>query len=647
MGAAVFMAAVTVGAQTVENSVQARSRPPAPKPAVLDAGAFQHFVEEFNRNDNELYKGFYSNGVAWDFLRNNIPLFDSPDQEINEIYYFRWWTYRKHIEKTPAGYIVSEFLPQVSWAGLYNSIDCAAGHHFHEGRWLADPAYLDDYSRFWFGKGGEPRRYSFWAAESLWARYQVTGDSRLLKELLPNLITNYEAWEGDHRDDNGLFWQIDDRDGMEVSLGGNGYRPTINSYMYGDAVAIANIAKLAGQKAIADNFLTRAARLKALVQENLWDTNAAFFKVLPRRQNSRLVEVREELGYTLWYFDLPDADKSAAWSQIMDTNGFYAPFGPTTAEQRNPRFRIAYSGHECQWNGPSWPFATSITLTGMANLLDDYEQNMVSEKDYFNLLKIYTKSQHRLLDDGRVVPWIDEDLNPTNGDWIARTVLNRGRPAIPERGKDYNHSTYCDLIISGLVGLRPRADETVEVHSFGAAVVGLFLPGSGAVSWAVADHPVGQDGRALPQGQGTAGFCGWPASGLRRHTGASDRPAAAATDPARRRSIQRRLGEILRQSGSGRPIRHLFRRLRCSRTTTCIACGFPGVHGPASPWWKARTACNGAARRKSSLARAWKPGGKATSTARWSSSARTAILCGTPGRRGSIPASVTPPARTV
>ena len=33
-----------------------------------------------------------------------------------------------------------------------------------------------------------------------------------------------------------------------------------------------------------------------------------------------------------------------------------------------------------------------------------------------------------------------------------------------ERGKDYNHSTYCDLIITGLVGLRPRADDTVEVN---------------------------------------------------------------------------------------------------------------------------------------------------------------------------------------
>ncbi|MCX6915028.1 MAG: hypothetical protein NT167_18610, partial [Verrucomicrobia bacterium] len=72
---------------------------------------------------------------------------------------------------------------------------------------------------------------------------------------------------------------------------------------------------------------------------------------------------------------------------------------------------------------------------------------------------------HRLkLDDGRVVPWIDENLNPTNGDWTARTLLRQRGSQIPERGKDYNHSSYCDLVISGLVGLRPRADETVEVN---------------------------------------------------------------------------------------------------------------------------------------------------------------------------------------
>jgi hypothetical protein len=32
------------------------------------------------------------------------------------------------------------------------------------------------------------------------------------------------------------------------------------------------------------------------------------------------------------------------------------------------------------------------------------------------------------------------------------------------RGDHYNHSTYADLLITGLVGLRPRADNVVEVN---------------------------------------------------------------------------------------------------------------------------------------------------------------------------------------
>jgi len=35
------------------------------------------------------------------------------------------------------------------------------------------------------------------------------------------------------------------------------------------------------------------------------------------------------------------------------------------------------------------------------------------------------------------------------------------RPFVP---KDYNHSTFCDLLISGLAGLRARSDGTIEVN---------------------------------------------------------------------------------------------------------------------------------------------------------------------------------------
>jgi hypothetical protein len=95
----------------------------------------------------------------------------------------------------------------------------------------------------------------------------------------------------------------------------------------------------------------------------------------------------------------------------------------------------------------------------MANVLNGYKQNAISKADYFETLKIYTKSHRLKREDGRVVPWIDENLNPYTGDWIARTRL---APAV--RGRDYNHSSYCDLIISGLIGLRPRPDDVVEVN---------------------------------------------------------------------------------------------------------------------------------------------------------------------------------------
>jgi hypothetical protein len=451
-------------------ALPSNEKPTPSRPHVLQPEVFKHYVDSLNQNDKELYVQHIPNAAAWDFLKNNIPLLDCPDKEIEEIYYFRWWTYRKHIRQTPDGFVITEFLPKVSWAGKHNTISCAAGHHLHEGRWLNDPQYLDNYSIFWFRKGGQPRRYSFWAADSMWARCLVTGDDRLAKDLLPDLIKNHEAWEGDHRDSNGLFWQVDDRDGMEVSISGKlhpkaqGYRATINSYQYGDALAIAAIADLAGRKDVADRYRAKAAEIKRLVQEKLWDRDAQFFKVLPRSENARLSDAREEHGFTPWYFNLPDADKSVAWKHLMDPKGFYAPYGPTTAEQRHPGFAVSYKGDQCQWNGPSWPYSTAVTLTAMANLLNNYTQDAVTRKDYFGILKIYTRSHHLTLENGRIVPWIDENLNPLTGEWLARAMLLQRGNKIPERGKDYNHSTYCDLVISGLIGLRPRADEQVEIN---------------------------------------------------------------------------------------------------------------------------------------------------------------------------------------
>jgi hypothetical protein len=461
---------------------------PSSKPAILRADTLRSYIAAFNRYDHSHGGQAISNAAAADWMADNVPRFECPDKEIETIYHFRWWTFRKHLKETTDGFVITEFLPKVSWSGKHNTICCPAAHHFREGRWIRNPEYLDDYAVFWFRKGGSPRAYSFWAADSIYQRSLVLGDFALAIDLLPDLVANYEAWEKSRLEPDGLFWQIDDRDGMEVSIGGSdsrgqGKRATINSYMFGDARAIAAIAERAGKPEIAAAYTDKATRLRRLVLEKLWDDEATFFKVLPRGEQAGLVDVRELHGFTPWYFNLPEKDRGyeAAWKQLMDPQGFKAPFGSTTAEQRHPRFAVSYTGHECQWNGPSWPFATSVTLTAMANVLHDYPQQAISAKDYFETLKTYTKSHRLKRDDGTVVPWIDENLNPFTGDWIARTRLmtwkdgtwDQGKGGV-ERGKDYNHSTYCDLIITGLIGLRPRADDVVEVHP--------LLPG-GAWDW--------------------------------------------------------------------------------------------------------------------------------------------------------------------
>lgn len=440
---------------------------------VLDPAAFEHHVDLFNRMAPEEVVNAIPDDDAWNWMKANIPLFTCPDREVEQTWYYRWWAFRKHIKQTPVGFILTEFIRPVKHATDHNAISCALGHHVMEGRWLRDRRYIDQYLNFWLrsgNNGGLQRhyhQYSGWTPAAVYERWLADGDTERLIGLLDALILDYRAWERDRLLDSGLFWQYDVRDGMEESISGSrtakNARPTINSYMYGNAKAVAAIASLAGKPETAREYEARAARLKALVQDRLWDAAAKFFK--PLLESGQLAGAREIIGYTPWYFNLPDAGRGyeEAWKQLMDPRGFYAPYGPTTAEQRHPGFRIADTGDDCQWNGPSWPFSTTVTLKALANVLNGYRQRAITPEDYFRTFMVYTGSHKLKLPDGRVIPWIDENLHPLTGEWWARTLkIRKGR--FNGRGDHYNHSGYADLVITGVVGLRPRADDMVEVN---------------------------------------------------------------------------------------------------------------------------------------------------------------------------------------
>ncbi|MBV8969537.1 MAG: hypothetical protein JO331_10830, partial [Verrucomicrobia bacterium] len=236
-----------------------------PPPVYPDVGPTTHFV-----NQDAVLSGFPEPG----WFKANVPFIDLPDKTIENTYYYRWRVAHEAEKYTGAknGWIVTEFLGPVFYSAPYGGISAAAGHHIAEARWIRDRRYLDDYIRFWLvgdGASAKPandsvnpnttdwaHEYSFWAASAVLQRVEVTGDLRFATDLLPALITFYNRWSPQFNQQLGLYWQTPVWDAMESSAssyqspdpyhGGNGYRPTINAYQFGDAKAISILAALAG-----------------------------------------------------------------------------------------------------------------------------------------------------------------------------------------------------------------------------------------------------------------------------------------------------------------------------------------------------------------------------------------------------------------
>lgn len=442
----------------------------------------KRYVDLFNENDEECYGNAIDNAHAYEWLKEEIPLFSCPDKAIEQTYYFRWWTFRKHVRRTDGGYIITEFLPKVPWSGIHNEINAAVGHHLAEGRWLKNGRkYLNDYVSFFLDNPKRGHQYSAWMVEALWRFCAVTGDFSFGTENLSKLIAYYGEWENTHGLPNGMFWSIDNYDAMEYSISGTGedlkpkrgIRPTLNSYMCADAYAISRFADLAGNRGIAEIYRVKGDLLREKINGRLYedgfyrayhysdgeDTDGVFKRL-------KGGQPRELIGYIPWAFGIPEKGREEAFRLLEDEKAFYSAQGLTTAERSHSRYLYSV-GHECLWNGYVWPFATSQTLNSLNAVIRRYSDSEEYKKLYFKLLKQYAESHHLVREDGSVVPWIDEVRHPEYDDWSSRTVLRdwgwRENKGGYERGKDYNHSTFCDLVISGLVGVSVSDDGVLSV----------------------------------------------------------------------------------------------------------------------------------------------------------------------------------------
>ena len=298
------------------------------------------------------------------WYKDNIPFVDTPDTNINGVYYYRWSTHKRALRYTTAGagYIATEYDNPITYSfnGSYSGLVDAAGYHILDGRWLRNRTYMDDYINYWVrGAGVSPsRQFSEWVTGAAYQRYLVTGDATPLKANLTQFISHYNAWSSNFTANisvNGtsttdsLYFQTPLADATEFTEtsfrstdafgGGAGFRPTINSYQYANALAISKIAALAGDTANATTFAAKAAALKAAVQHDLWDPQRQFFMHLYNNDPTNVgiagtrTTWREAMGFTPWAFELPDATYSTAWQYLTDARRFAGPDGPYTLER--------------------------------------------------------------------------------------------------------------------------------------------------------------------------------------------------------------------------------------------------------------------------------------------------------------------------
>ena len=459
-----------------------------------------------------------------------IPLFEASDANLTAVYYFRWRSFRTHVHATGDGaegfpFVVTEFTPTVPWAGRANTIDCAAGHHVREGRWLRDNAsatsagaVVDSYSLWWLsGLGGVRANYYNWLATSLLDRLEVAGDARFLARIaqyiaplqqyvlafmagtLP-LNNNCQHWSPELD----CIVSFPNCQGQEHNLAGGGCQPLVHAMMTSEAAAVSRLCALLGNATCAAQFAVQEAAFRNRTLR-LWNPALAFFDtsnstLAPKGQSFAGVRTLASLT-SPWYFNaVPESNASffaASWDAAFDAEGLGGEFGLRTAEKRSPAYSC-WPKNCCYWGGPVWPFESSKAITAAINVLQNAavasQVPAVTRTRLFDLLSDYTqmhlgswtitnfttgaRANYTLLNEsGYFLPglgssWIAEAGCADDATWTDN----------PSGGYLYQHSTFVDLVLTGVAGLVPRASGAAP-----SLTVAPLQPSDAALEWWAVD----------------------------------------------------------------------------------------------------------------------------------------------------------------
>ncbi|KAI9751497.1 MAG: hypothetical protein M4579_006033 [Chaenotheca gracillima] len=414
---------------------------------------------------------------------DNIPFIDIPDKTIQDVYYYRATVIKRHLKFAHEGHgwVFTEFIHPVAWASKFQTIPDSAGHQILEGRWLRNPQYTKDVISLYTRAGAETVSsisYTHFIHRAIYEHAQATGDQTFLTSQLDGMITMFNLWNGTKDSKTGLYhrtplldaqefslpgfmtggpmggpveeWNSFDNNFTTIDLGPETYRPSFNAYMVAAAQSISEVAQLAGNTSVAQQWNETASDLYDRMYSYLWDSESRFWIDVVQGTNLN-VTGRQMIGYYPYRFDLNTDDESIRGLEAgLTSHGFVSDFGPTTLEQSNPYYtdfkNITYC---CLWQGQSWPFSTSVYLGTLARIARENRSSVITPEFFQQAMSTYARTNYK---DG--VPYTAEAHYPTIDTWSGDTS---------NHSEHYLHSTYFDNVFTNLFGIIPTLDDRLEM----------------------------------------------------------------------------------------------------------------------------------------------------------------------------------------
>ncbi len=450
----------------------------------------------FWTNHNDPVRAQSAAYQAW--FDKNVPLFECSDPWLTKLWLHRWYLVKKNHSNPRAGLTKQDTFSEGRWKSEWYSasITYGAGHVLRELRWLRDPKYARNYFqgfadnqrhdglfRSWYVDGiarpnADEGKYTDWITAALWDAHLVKPlPQHVLRNVAPVLARNVAYWQTHEQTGRGLLtvdshwwtgmeWQPSFFTKADYQLGddksGNDMqnpveRLDLTAYQFANARALSQVWRELENDEAAEEAERIAEHIKAGVLKWQWDEESGlFYDVLPET-GERIVSAPTIAAFYPFYAGLPNQEQARAWAHLLNPSEFWTPFPPASTSQTSP----AYSQDKtmrgkpltlCAWNGPTWPHANSLVISGLAQSLRQFGESAHpggTRTSLFALVNSFGRAQFEDNDFAR--PHTGEYYSGETGQWLTGE-------------RDYLHSTWADLILTALLGIVPRNDDVLEIH---------------------------------------------------------------------------------------------------------------------------------------------------------------------------------------